>query len=85
MTMLSFHIDEDDAKAAEIWAARLGIDPSELARRALSAYLERLRAERGDSTSENWPRTDIDPALGDTADWGQTEDWSDWVDGVPPG
>lgn len=48
MTMMSFRASEKDMAAATEWAARLGIDRSDLLREALRAHLQRLVAELGD-------------------------------------
>lgn len=37
---ISSRVDEEDADAARAWAARLGIDPSELLRAALRRHLD---------------------------------------------
>ena len=79
MTMLSFRVDDHDADEAQRWAEALGIDRSELLREALRRHLDKLASE-GDS--ERWTASPLDEgeqALGEIADWGPAEDWSDWV------
>ena len=79
MTMLSFRVDDRDAEDAQRWAEALGIDRSELLREALRRHLDRLASE-GDA--DRWVAAPLDPgelALGDIADWGPAEDWSDWA------
>lgn len=80
MTMLSFRVDSDDAKSAQQWAERLGLDRSALLRDALRLHLVRLA---GEHDAEAWvalPHTDDENALADMADWGPAEDWTDWAD-----
>lgn len=76
--MLSFRVDDRDAAEARRWAEVLGVDRSELLREALRRHLDRLASE-GDA--DRWaasPPDDGERALGDIADWGPAEDWSDW-------
>lgn len=80
MTMLSFRVDDDEADAAQRWAERLRIDRSELLREALHRHLVRLRAEADVDAWQEKPLTDDEQALGEIADWGPAEDWSDWAD-----
>jgi predicted transcriptional regulator len=80
MTMLSFRVDEDDARRAEEWAQRLGIDRSALLRDALRRQLERLASE---IDADTWARNPLDVgerSLAEIAEWGPAEDWSDWRD-----
>jgi Arc/MetJ-type ribon-helix-helix transcriptional regulator len=80
MTMLSFRVDDRQANEAQRWAEALGIDRSELLREALRRHLDRLASE-GDA--DRWTATPLDQgeqALGEIADWGLAEDWSDWAD-----
>ena len=76
--MLSFRTDEADATAAQEWAARLGIDRSELLRDALRLHLARLAAEQDIEAWTEQPLTDDELAIRTIADWGPSEDWSDW-------
>ena len=79
MTMLSFRVDARDADEAQRWADTLGIDRSELLREALRRHLDRLASE-GDA--DRWAATPLDEGertLGEIADWGPAEDWSDWA------
>jgi predicted transcriptional regulator len=80
MTMLSFRVDDDEAAAAQRWAERLRIDRSELLREALHRHLIRLRAESDVDAWQQAPLTGDEQALGEIADWGPAEDWSDWAD-----
>ncbi len=79
-TMLSFRVDDDDAASVREWAARLGLDRSELLRDALHAHLVRLSAEADIEAWNRVPSTDGERALAEVADWGPAEDWSDWSD-----
>lgn len=79
MTMLSFRVDARDADEAQRWAEALGVDRSELLREALRRHLDRLASEGDD---DRWAATPLDSgerALGDIAEWGPAEDWSDWA------
>ena len=80
MTMLSFRVEENDASEVSRWAAQLGIDRSALLREALRRHLVRLNGERDVERWERAPMGDGERALGQIADWGPAEDWSDWVD-----
>jgi len=80
MTMLSFRVPEEDARAAEDWAARLGVDRSELLREALRKHLARLHSELDVAAWEQTPPSNDKQALAEVADWGPAEDWSDWAD-----
>lgn len=80
MTMLSFRIEDADAEAAQQWAARLGVDRSELLRTALRAHIAGLAAQSDAATWERRPLTDRERVLGVVADWGPSEDWADWAD-----
>lgn len=79
-TMLSFRVDDEGASQAQAWAARLGVDRSELLRHALRLHLLRLASENDATIWEDHP---LDPGEGSftaIADWGPAEDWTDWVD-----
>lgn len=80
MTMLSFRVDDDDAKRAQIWAERLGVDRSELLREALRRHLLRLASEVEAQTWTESPPDEAGQSLSEIADWGAAEDWSDWAD-----
>ncbi|MCP4306963.1 MAG: ribbon-helix-helix protein, CopG family [bacterium] len=82
MTMLSFRVDDEEAASDKQWALRLGVDRSELLREALHRHLVRLRAEVDIEAWQATPLTDDELALGEIADWGPAEDWSDWADGA---
>ena len=78
MTMLSFRVDDGDAREAQRWAEALGVDRSELLREALRRHLDRLASE-GDADRWNAaPLEEGERALSTIADWGPAEDWSDW-------
>ena len=80
MTMLSFRVEDRDADEAQRWAEALGVDHSELLREALRRHLDLLASE-GDG--DRWaasPLDDGERTLGDIAEWGPAEDWSDWQD-----
>jgi Arc/MetJ-type ribon-helix-helix transcriptional regulator len=79
MTMLSFRVGDRDADEVRRWAQALGIDRSELLREALRRHLDRLASE---DDAERWAAAPLDEgerALGEIADWGPAEDWSDWA------
>jgi hypothetical protein len=80
MTMLSFRVEEGEAASADRWAARLGVDRSELLREALHRYLVRLASEDDATTWTEVPLDAGEQSLADIADWGPAEDWSDWAD-----
>lgn len=79
MTMLSFRVENRVAEEVQRWAEALGVDRSELLREALRRHLDRLASE-GDA--DRWAASPLDEgerSLGDIADWGPAEDWSDWA------
>jgi len=78
MTMMSFRVDDTEARAAQEWAERLGIDRSSLLRQALHRHLTCLRSEVDAGIWEAVPATDAEKSLGQVADWGPAEDWKDW-------
>ncbi len=80
MTMLSFRVADDEALEAQRWAETLGLERSELLRDALHRHLARLRSEREADTVASAPPTEAERAIGAIADWGPSEDWSDWID-----
>ncbi|CAN5842256.1 ribbon-helix-helix protein, CopG family [soil metagenome] len=80
MTMISFRVHDDEAAAAQRWADQLGIDKSELLRQALHRHLVRLASENDAETWLHQPLTADESALGQIAEWGPAEDWTDWVD-----
>lgn len=80
MTMLSFRVEEPDARAAQAWAERLGVDRSELLRDALHRHLLRLASERDAETWRRRPLTADEHSLTAIEDWGPAEDWADWAD-----
>ena len=80
MTMLSFRVEEADARSAQAWAQRLGVDRSELLRDALRRHLLRLASEVDAETWRQMPLDAGEESLASVAEWGPAEDWSDWAD-----
>jgi Arc/MetJ-type ribon-helix-helix transcriptional regulator len=80
MTMLSFRIEEAQAAEVDRWAERLGVDRSELLREALRRHLLRLASENDAHTWARQPLDEAERSLGEAAEWGPAEDWSDWAD-----
>jgi Arc/MetJ-type ribon-helix-helix transcriptional regulator len=80
MTMLSFRVDEAEARQAQDWADRLGVDRSELLRDALRRQLNRLATESDAAAWQRQPLDEGERALSAIADWGPAEDWADWAD-----
>jgi hypothetical protein len=77
-TMLSFRVDDEDVAEADRWAARLGVERSELLREALAGYLARLGSEVDSAAYQAQPFTTDELALDEVDEWGSAEDWSDW-------
>lgn len=82
MTMVSFRIDEVDARRAQVWA---GVDRSELLRDALRRHLLRLASEHDVEAWRRHPMTAGESALTEINDWGPAEDWTDWADAARSG
>ncbi len=80
MTMLSFRLEDAAAEEVQRWADRLSVDRSELLRQALRGYILRLRSETDAETWADHPASDEEMSLAAVADWGPSEDWSDWSD-----
>ncbi len=80
MTMLSFRVEDAEAREAQSWAERLGVDRSELLRDALRRHLLRLASERDAEIWQRTPMTAGEQALTAIEDWGPAEDWTDWAD-----
>ncbi len=80
MTMLSFRVEEADARSVQEWAQRLGVDRSELLRDALRRHLLRLASEVDAETWRQMPLDAGEESLAAVAEWGPAEDWSDWAD-----
>jgi hypothetical protein len=80
MTMFSFRIDDEEAAETQRWAERLGVDRSDLLRDALRRHLLRLASEYDAQTWTERPLAEEEASLGEVADWGPAEDWSDWAD-----
>ena len=80
MTMLSFRVEDVDARAAQSWADRLGVNRSSLLREALRRHLLRLASEVDAQTWQNMPLTADEASLSAIEDWGPAEDWADWAD-----
>jgi predicted transcriptional regulator len=78
--MVSFRADEADVARVDRWAARLGIERSELLREALAAHLVRLEAEDDVVAYTSDPFTADEEGLDAADDWGPSEDWSDWAE-----
>jgi hypothetical protein len=78
MTMLTFRVSAAEAAEVQAWAERLGLDRSELLRRAVRRELVRLESEADAQAWEALPPTAAEQSLGTAADWGPAEDWSDW-------
>jgi hypothetical protein len=78
MTMLSFRVSEREAAEAQRWADRLGVDRSQLLRDALHGHLLRLASELEPEIWAVQPLDEGEQTLGEIADWGAAEDWSDW-------
>jgi hypothetical protein len=78
--MLSFRVDANEATEAQRWAARLGVDRSELLRDALHRHLVRLASEDDAVRWTEQPLDDGERSLAGISDWGPAEDWSDWAD-----
>ncbi|MDZ7732955.1 MAG: ribbon-helix-helix domain-containing protein [Acidimicrobiia bacterium] len=77
--MLSFRVDEEEARALRAWAERLGTDRSQLLRDALHQHLAQLASREDARRYEEVPLTPDERALARVADWGPAEDWSDWA------
>jgi hypothetical protein len=73
-------VDDGEARSAQQWAERLGLDRSELLRVALRKHLQRLASEQDAEVWPRSPRTADERALDGIAAWGPAEDWSDWAD-----
>lgn len=80
MTMLSFRVEQADAREAKSWADRLGVDKSELLRDALRRHLLRLASEADAEVWQRQPLTADERSLTAIEDWGPAEDWADWAD-----
>lgn len=80
MIMLSFRVEDREAARIEAWAARLGIDRSELIRRAIDRHLSALASGEDIEAWSRQPMTASESALAEIAEWGPAEDWSDWGD-----
>lgn len=80
MTMVSFRVADAEADEAQRWAEALGMDRSELLRRALAEHLTRLRSIREAERIAGQPPTEAERSLASLADWGPAEDWADWHD-----
>jgi len=80
MTMLSFRIGTEDASAIRRWAEELGVERSELLRDAVRRHLTLLASEHDIDAWSATPPTAEEQSLGEAADWGPTEDWTDWAD-----
>jgi hypothetical protein len=81
--MLSFRVDELQAREAQSWAERLGVNRSELLREALRRHLLRLASERDAETWRRYPLSPDEQSVNAMEDWGPAEDWADWADAAP--
>ncbi len=80
MTMLSFRVEEADARDAQAWADRLGVHRSDLLRDALRRHVLRLASEVDAETWASKPLDADELSLAAAADWGPAEEWADWAD-----
>lgn len=78
--MLSFRVPEEQAEQLRQWAETVGVERSELLRDALHRELVRLRVESEVRAVTESPPTEAERSLAEIADWGPSEDWSDWTD-----
>jgi hypothetical protein len=76
--LVSFRADDEDVAEADRWAARLGVERSELLRDALAGHLSRLAAETEVVAYDAQPFSADELALDAADDWGPAEDWTDW-------
>ena len=77
--MLSFRLEDADAREVQSWADRLGLDRSQLLREALRRHLNLLRSEVDAQVWPERPLTADERSLTAVADWGPAEDWADWA------
>lgn len=80
MTMLSFRVPDEDAAEVQRWASTLGVDRSEILREALHRHLVALRGVDDAERWEQTPATAAERSLGEIAEWGPAEEWTDWAD-----
>jgi hypothetical protein len=80
MTMLSFHVEDEEAARVQAWAEKLGVDRSELLREAVHRFLVKLASEANAPPWTNNPLGPEEHELAAVADWGPAEEWSDWDD-----
>ena len=78
MTMLSFRVDDAEAQSLQDWAAKTGLDRSELLRIALHKHLRHLTSIEDAKLWEDSPLSQEEQLLTEINDWGIAEDWSDW-------
>lgn len=78
--MLSFRVDDEDARQVQDWSVRLDMDRSELLRQALRRHLLQLASEDDALTWVAQPLDEGERSLAAISDWGAAEDWSDWAD-----
>ncbi|MDE0376631.1 MAG: ribbon-helix-helix protein, CopG family [bacterium] len=79
MTMLSFHASDEEAWQVQRWAYRLGTTRSEVIRESLRRHLAWLASVEDADRWEKLPLAVDKLTIGRIADWGVTEDWSDWA------
>lgn len=80
MTMLSFRVDDEEAIEVQRWADRLGTTRSEVIRESLRRHTAWLVSVEHADRWDKQPRAAEELAIGQIADWGVAEDWSDWTD-----
>ena len=78
--MFSFRVDDDEAAGVDRWAGILGVGRSAFLREALHRQLVRLQSETDGEHWSNEPPTPGERAIERIADWGPSEDWSEWID-----
>jgi hypothetical protein len=80
MTMISFRVSESEAAEVQRRAVQLGLDRSQLLRDALHGYLVKLASEEEAATWDRLPPSSDEGSFAEIADWGPSEDWSEWAD-----
>jgi len=80
MTLLSVRLDDEVSDEIDTWSNYLGVSRSDLVRDALRRHLVTLTGERDSELWEEHPLDENDLQLSEIADFGPTEDWSDWHD-----
>ncbi|HJL89424.1 MAG TPA: ribbon-helix-helix domain-containing protein [Acidimicrobiales bacterium] len=78
MTLLSVRLDDEISDEIDTWSNYLGVSRSDLVRDALRRHLVTLTGERDSEAWEEHPLDENELQLTEIADFGPTEDWSDW-------